>query len=282
MRIMILGGNGYLGRHLSDYLKKTGVEVVRTVRDTTQVGEEQLGEMISSDLLVIKKELRDNEYDAIINCVVVYEKKDTTLHEIIEANLVFALSVLDYAVESGVKKFVTIDTSLPKELNLYSFTKKSFADYGRFYVQKYGINFINIELEMFYGEDEPENRFLVYCCRKMIQGEELLLTDGTQKRDIIYISDVCRAIKVLLDASLEGFHSVPVGSGKAIRIREIIEYMHRYLQSESRLCFGAIPKRLGEPDCEANIRLLSSLGFECEYFWEKGIEHFCDGMREKL
>ena len=279
MRIMILGGNGYLGRHLSNYLMKMGEEVIRTVRDIKLMSGEQSKAIISSELSVIKKELRDNDYDVIINCVAVYEKKDTALHEIIEANLIFALSVLNYAVESGVKKFVTIDTSLPKELNLYSFTKKTFADYGRFYTQKYGINFINIELEMFYGEDEPENRFLVYCCRKMIRGEELLLTDGTQKRDIIYISDVCRAIKVLLEAPLEGFFIVPVGSGVAIRIREIIEYMHGYLKSESKLLFGAVPKRVGEPDCQADIHVLSSLGFECEYFWKKGIEHFCDGMK---
>jgi len=47
----------------------------------------------------------------------------------------------------------------------------------------------------------------------MLAGEELLLTEGTQKRDIIYISDLCAALRLVLEAPLNGYHDIPAGSG---------------------------------------------------------------------
>lgn len=132
---------------------------------------------------------------------------------------------------------------------------------------------------MFYGDDEPENRFLVSGCHKMLAGETVLLTEGTQRRDIIHIEDVCAAIKLLLNADMAGFHNIPVGSGCGVSIRRLLEYMQDVLGSESKLDFGAIPSRKNEPDCIADISILNSLGYELKYPWEKGIEYFCKEIK---
>ena len=234
---------------------------------------------IYADLGTIRKELNENAYDWIINCAAVYEKKEAQIHELVNANMVFALQVLDCAVECGIKKFLTIDTGLPKNFNLYSFTKKQFAEFGKFYAAQYGITFFNVALEMFYGEDEPRDRFLVGCCHKMLDGEELLLTRGTQKRDVIYIEDVCNAIRFLLTVNLTGFQNIPLGSGMAVSIRELLEYMHTALNSGSRLVFGAVPSRKNEPDCVADMGLLSSMGFYPEHTWKSGIAEFSRKMK---
>lgn len=279
MKALILGASGYLGRKVMQYLKALNHDVTGVYRKIPAEIEPEIVQAITADIKEIESELQSNKYDWIINCAAMYERKDTAVHEIVDANMIFALQVLNCAVESGVKNFLTVDTSLPKELNLYSFTKKSFADFGKFYAEKYGLNFINVVLEMFYGEDEPENRFLVRCCKSMLMGEELLLTEGIQKRDIIYIDDVCEAIRVLMDSSLEGFHNVPVGSGEAAQLRVILEYMHKVLASQSKLNFGAIPMRVNEPDCIADIAVLKKYGFEVKYPWKQGIKHLCEKLR---
>lgn len=279
MKIMVLGANGYLGRKVILHLKAQKHKVTGVYRKIPPKMKAENIDAITVDIKDISLEVQNNEYDWIVNCAAIYEGRDTAVHEIVDANMIFALQVLNCALEAGVKNFLTIDTSLPRELNLYSFTKKSFSDFGKFYAKKYEINFVNIVLEMFYGEDEPENRFLVRCCKSMIQGEELLLTEGTQKRDIIYIEDVCEAISVILDASLEGFQNVPVGSGEAVPLRTILEYMHEVLASESKLNFGAIPMRANEPDCVADIELLKKCGFVVRYPWKQGIEHLCEKLR---
>ena len=275
MRVMILGAGGYLGKKVIQCFLKAEHEVTgvyRTGRETVDIG---MINAISAEMDAIAAELQNREYDCIVNCAAVYERQGITLHEVVDANMIFALRVLNCAVECGVKKFITIDTSLPKEFNLYSFTKKQFAEFGEYYTKRYGIAFVNILLEMFYGEDEPDNRFLVSCCKKLLCGEELLLTAGTQKRDIIYIEDVCNAIKLLLEAQLDGFYNVPLGSGEAVPVRSLIEYMHHITESQSELKFGAIPARKNEPDCVADMTILKNMGFELKYPWRDGLRHLC-------
>lgn len=279
MRVLILGANGYIGKRIGRYLEENGHIVVKAIRNIQSQGQGLPERVVEAELASIRDDICRNGCDWIINCAVRYEGNGIAIHEIVDANMIYALKVLSCAVELGVKNFLTFDTSLPKELNLYSFTKKTFADFGKFYSERYGINFTNVVLEMFYGEDEPENRFLVRCCRTMLKGEELLLTKGTQKRDVIYINDVCEAVRILLKSSLNGFHDVPLGSGEAVQLRVLLEYMHKVLGSKSKLYFGAMPMRKEEPDCIADITLLKKYGFVVRYPWKLGIEQLCKKLR---
>lgn len=133
---------------------------------------------------------------------------------------------------------------------------------------------------MFYGEDEPEGRFLSDACRKMMRGERLFLTEGTQKRDIIYIEDVYDAIILLLQKVEKGFWNVPLGSGEAVPVRLLMEYMRHATGSVSKLDFGAVPVRINEPDCVADMSLLKNMGFQLKYPWKHGIDYLCQQMKK--
>lgn len=276
MRVLVLGANGYLGKKI--------IRCLSAFHDVTgayrKMPEEPAGiKKIGADIGGIRGALREEAYDWVINCVAAYEHAGVLSREVVDANMVFALHALDCAVECGVQGFLTFDTGLPRELNLYSFTKKQFAEFGAFYARKYGIIFLNVLLEMFYGEDEPKGRFLTESCRKIIQGEELLLTEGKQKRDIIYIDDVCRAVKLILESNMKGFCNIPLGSGEAVPVRCLIEYMHNIVGSASKLNFGALTVRDNEPDCVADMSILSSIGFAPKYSWEKGLRLLCEKIR---
>ena len=281
-RVLILGANGYLGNRLSKHLQERGYKIVKCIRNIPNSNADGVDEYLSANMLEVRRYIQLNEIDWIINCVAVYEKAATTSEQIISGNYCFPAQIFSVAIELGVKNFLTIDTSLPKELNTYSFSKKQFAELGAFWCEKKGINFVNVLLEMFYGEDEPENRFFVSCCKKMMRGEQLLLTEGMQKRDIVYIQDVCLGIETILNSTISGYLDVPLGTGEAVAICEIIKYMHKYLYSKSELQFGVIPVRKGEPNCVADMSVIKGLGFENSYMWREGIAHFCDEIKKRI
>ena len=273
MKIMILGARGYLGRKLTTYFREQGVKVVQVVReDDASKGVDT----INCDN--IYDELQSEQYDWVVNCVAVYEKNSIDRMAIIQANLIFALQVLEWVAITKTANFLTIDTSLPEELNLYSFSKKKFAEFGRFYSENYGLNFVNVILEMFYGADEPEDRFFHKCYKDMVLGGELLLTEGKQKRDIIHISDVCKGIEKIIYNKWNGYVNVPLGTGEAVSVREMLEYMHDILKSTSTLNFGALPLRKHEPNCISDISILKEKGFRPEYTWRKGILYLCNSL----
>ena len=178
MNVLVLGGNGYIGS-----------KIIRKLVDAPKVGEVVFTKRASSDLsrlsdliaLKIVRAIPANvdaidtamqymHFDLIMNMACSYGRKSSLYSNVIEANIDFPLRVLNCAVENGTKRFLTIGTGLPDELNMYSYSKKMFSEFGRYYAKYHDVDFYNLKLEMFYGADEPRNRFIPSIIEKMLTG----------------------------------------------------------------------------------------------------------------
>lgn len=276
MKFLILGGNGYLGSKIIKHLLNIGHSITCTKRknsDLTKLfGFEDYITIIPASATAVETALIYQKFDWILNMVCNYGR-DTVLYDnVIESNIEFPLSVLNLAVKYDIANYMTIGTGLPAKLNMYSFSKNLFSSFGEFYAEKHGINFINMRLEMFYGSDEPKDRFIPNCIIKMLHNEDIDLTFGTQKRDIVSVDDVIGAILCVLDSDLKGFHEIAVGTGEAPSIKNILIYIKEETGSMSNLNFGSIPARIGEPDCIADITELKKIGYKCKYEWKQGLK----------
>ena len=93
---------------------------------------------------------------------------------------------------------MTIGTGLPDNYNVYSFTKAKFSEFG-YFMSGSDMSFVDLKLELFFGgRDEPDNRFFKYCKDRLIKGEKVLLSNGTQLRDMICMEDVLYVVGKLL------------------------------------------------------------------------------------
>ncbi len=266
MNILIMGATGYLGSHVLDTLSK-GNSIFAICRKKSVENLKGVVSVLNNEYARLFKE---NKIDWIINCIGVYQKEERK--KVIEGNMSYPLQVMDTAVEYGVKNIINVNTSLPEDLNLYAFTKNELGRFGKFYSMQYGINFYNLPVEMFYGKDEPEGRFFTAMINKMKKNEDIYLTEGYQKRDIVHIEDVCQAIKLAMHSGWNGYYDIPVGTGEGRPIRELVEYIHEKINSSSNLLFGAVPMRKNEPDSIADISLLLSMGYKVKYPWREGLE----------
>lgn len=274
MTVLILGGNGYLGSKIVNSISVCDFVfcTVRTGESLNLLQESPNINIIDSSIDSVKNCITANKIDIIINTVCSYERSGINISTVIDSNLIYPASTIPYAIEHGIKRIITIDTSLPKDLNMYAQAKSMFAEIGKYYTQKISeLTFINIKLENYYGEDEPKNRFLHSVISSLKNNEDVLLTEGKQHRDFIYIDDVLRAIKLLTTFTAYGYYDVPLGTGEGPTIQEVVSYLKELLHSESRLLFGAIPSRFREPDCVADMSFLQSIGFENLYTYKKGL-----------
>lgn len=275
MKTLVFGGTGYLGSKVVKELLKQNksVCVFKRTHDYGFLADvKNEVEFITGDIHCVEEYLCDNQIDWILNFVGVYEKSGTDIAIIVQGNIMFELQLLNLAVKYNVTNFLTIDTGLPKNFNLYSFTKDKFNEFGKYYSHRYHINFYDIKLEMFYGKDEPNNRFLPLCVEKMKTNQTLELTEGTQQRDIMHIEDVVAAILAIMRSELKNYNEISVGSGESHSIREIIEYMHEISNSKSELRYGVIPMRHEEPNTKADLTILNSIGFQPKYDWKSGLK----------
>lgn len=275
MNILILGGNGYIGSKVARELYNAGHFVVCTKRVNSNLS--RLGDIrenikwIPASIDGIESALQYMPFDYVLNIVCNYGRSNTLYGDVLDANIEFPLKVLNTVVGHGTKKYMTIGTGLPDELNMYSFSKKMFSEFGRFYVEKHGITFHSLLLEMFYGADEPRDRFLPSLILKMINGETVKTTLGMQHRDIICSDDIVKAIIMVVHSDLEGFHEIPVGTGEAPTISEIVDFIWNNTGKKSKVCKGAIPMRIDEPDCVADTKTLRSIGSWNPIPWKQGI-----------
>ena len=224
----------------------------------------------------IETAMEYEHFDLILNMACSYGRKSVLYNNVIEANIDFPLHVLNSAVERGTKRFLTIGTGLPDELNMYSFSKKMFSEFGKYYASYHNIDFYNLKLETFYGADEPPNRFIPSLINKMIKGEDVDVTLGTQHRDIIAVNDILRAmLAVIYSTTLHGYQEISVGTGIAPSISELVDFIWEQTGKKSKINKGAIPMRENEPSCIADTRILRSLCDWNPINWKVGISDMC-------
>lgn len=307
MLVCVLGGTGYVGSRLIAELIKGDNLVFCVYRKNSKSTKDFLNnnkvKYIVSDYLILKDLFIKNKFDCIINTACTY-MKGTRIDDVVESNLIFPLRLLSLAVENyyGINsdynnyyrvktinentvlqekndfmeekqlRFISIGTGLPNNFNLYTYTKKQLNRMGHFFSNEYGLEYINIELENYYGEFEPADRFLPSVITKMLNNEDVPLTQGEQLRDYIYINDVINALLLFATKKdLPPYMDVPLGSGNAPSIKELVTYIKELVNSKSNLQFGKVPLRPNEPSSFANLAMYRMLGGKIEFNWKDGI-----------
>ena len=254
MKILVTGANGYLAKHLiSSFSEHTVYSLTR--------------ENWTKDLLLNFKP------DLIVHTIASYARNNETISETYESNLFSGIRLLEAASELVTPlTFINCGTSLVKETNLYSISKAQFVEFGRF-ISSDRLQFINMKLEHFYGFGALNNflSFIVGECKKNI---DIPLTSGYQKRDFIYIDDVCEAFNSVINNKdeFECFETIDVGTGVCNSIRGVVEKIKLITNSSSNLRFGQVPLRQNEvAEIRADITKLQSIGWNPRHTLDEGL-----------
>ncbi len=287
MRIAVAGANGWLGSNIAgEAIRRFGRDNVlclhRPGADLSRLHNSVTDPLCRTADCQLEA-LRDFQPDTVICTACSYKTKSEYIEESIDANYAYPAKLLIDAQATNCPVFISISTSLPRNLNLYAFTKSQFSDLGKFLVKQGKISFISFRCEAIYGPDEPSNRFISNVISKLKTDSPLALTVGTQHRDFVWIHDVVDAL--LFCAAItnreKNFLEIPMGSGAAPEIREIVTFLKDQLHSRSELCFGAVPMRENEPDLCADLTLLRSLGYPGKPLsWKQGLLKLIE--KEKL
>lgn len=275
--VLITGATGFLGSHLVKALLKDNYRVVILKRSFSNI--KRIENVLSQccvydiDQCELTKPFEDlGKIDAVIHAATCYGRNNDTMSEIVEANVLFPLRLLEISNFYKTNIFFNTDTFFNKEtvsysyLNTYTTSKRHFIDWGKQITQKQSIKFVNLKLEHIFGAGDDESKFVTYIIKSCLNNvDELKLTAGEQKRDFIHVDDVVSIYQLLLKKVREQptfYQEYPIGSGKAIMIRDFIKMIHRLTQSKTILKFGALPYREGEIIfSEASLEPLIKLGW---------------------
>jgi nucleoside-diphosphate-sugar epimerase len=249
MKIVVTGGNGYIGARLTMFLSKMGHRVVPVCRSIEFQDSQWIDSMDSivigdiTDEDVVYKIANINA-DVIIHLISLdHRQSELEPSHVNKVNVLSTWKLLHTCIPNGLKKFIyfstaqvygkvrnkVIDENYPlSPSNVYGLTHLLSEQICNYFNQISTCNILSVRLSNSYGSPVfPENNCwwlaINDMCKTAVENNEIrLLSDGSPLRDFIYFEDVCMAVKILIDFGDKTSENVyNLSSGVTYSIMEI-------------------------------------------------------------
>lgn len=286
-KVLLTGATGFLGSHLAYSLLKAGYKVLAYKRKESNIWRvrDVAKEIAWYDTEKIDKPFIENKkINCILHTATAYGRHGEKFSHLAETNILFPLKLIELSNYYESDTFINTDTTLEKNVNPYSLSKKHFYEWLRIAYNNSKV--INIKLEHIYGPKDDNGKFINYiidgCLRNI---PEIKLTTGEQKRDFLYIDDAVAGYLCILKQvnNLSGkFINIELGSGTSFAIKDVVNMIGALTGSRSQFLFGAIPFREKEAmDSKADISFLKSLAWQPKIALETGLQITIREMEDK-
>ena len=163
----------------------------------------------------------------------------------------------------------------------YSITKRTAEQLIISFCKTFDVKYRIMRIANVYGQDKTvssKKNVLGFLVGLMKENKPITLyDDGMQLRDYMHVTDICRALKLVVDSG-EYNQIYNIASGTALPFREIIEKVKRILGSESELLSIETPKfnQIAQAkNFSLNADKLKSLGFQQQVSLEDGLQTIC-------
>ena len=164
----------------------------------------------------------------------------------------------------------------------YSITKLCAENLIKSFANTYGMNYRILRLCNVLGPSDlnrsRKKNAIGWMIDELKADRNIKLYDhGSHTRDVMHVSDVCRAIKLVIDTGeLNTIYNI--GSGYPTQIGEIINFVKDHINSKSQINTIEPPefhKNVQVQDFWMNVEKIKSLGFVPEYTLEEGLKNMC-------
>ncbi|EBQ2734567.1 CDP-paratose synthase [Salmonella enterica] len=264
MKILIMGAFGFLGSRLTSYFESRHT-VIGLARKRNN--EATINNIIYTTENNWIEKIVEFEPNIIINTIACYGRHNEPATALIESNILMPIRVLE-SISSLDAVFINCGTSLPPNTSLYAYTKQKANELAAAIIDKVCGKYIELKLEHFYGAFDGDDKFTSMVIRRCLSNQPVKLTSGLQQRDFLYIKDLLTAFDCIINNvnNFPKFHSIEVGSGKAISIREYVDTVKNITKSNSIIEFGVVKERANELmySC-ADIAELEKIGWKREF-----------------
>jgi UDP-glucose 4-epimerase len=284
MRVLVVGGAGYIGSHMVKMLGDRGHEVATYDNLSSGFREAVLrGALIEADLGDVPRlrEVVASGFDAVMHfasCIEVGESVRMP-GKYYRNNVANALNLVDAMVAAGVGKLIfsstaavfgdpqaqRVDESHPRSpINPYGRSKAMVEDMLGDFDRAHGLRSVSLRYFNAAGADpagqlgerhEPETHLIPLVLQAAsgrrthidVFGQDYPTPDGTCVRDYVHVEDLCRAHLLALEYLASGGASTAfnLGNGDGFSVQEVIDAAARV--SGRRIASQDRPRRAGDP-----------------------------------
>lgn len=291
MKVVIIGSEGFIGKHLQQYMKEQGHEVWGVDVVTRWADQEQyfLMDASNSDFNTVFKH---TQYDLCVNCsgaASVPESlnnptRDYFLNTVNVFKLLEAIrneqtrcrfiNLSSAAVYGNPERLPVSESALPNPLSPYGLHKLQAEQICREFHEYHHLKTCSLRIFSVYGPGLQKQLFWDLL-KKANSGQAFsLFGTGMESRDFIYISDLVRVIELVYQHSDFKADLINVANGEEVYIRDAVSVFFSFFQREISYTFSG-DSRKGDPvNWKADISIIKSYGYRAEVDMPAGLEAF--------
>lgn len=175
---------------------------------------------------------------------------EVNFDEYISYNITATQRLLEAIKNKGVKKLIyassstvygnydelsMAETNNLKPISLYGVTKLTGEKLCHYYGNTYGIDVDIFRFFTVYGPHQRPDMAFHKFIKNILMDEEInVYGDGTQKRDFIYVNDICKVITKVLDFDIKD-EVMDVGGGVSLSVNESIAIIEEILKKKAKI-----------------------------------------------
>jgi UDP-glucose 4-epimerase len=295
MRVLVVGGNGFIGSHVVDALLHQGCTVVvydinsERYRKPLPAVKHVVGSLEDVSRLATAF---SGGIDGVVHLVSTTSPKTSNENLALDlANVTGALGLLDLCVKFKVRKVVFASSGgtvygIPQNLPIleshptepvcpYGITKLAIEKYLHFYQHVYNLDYVVLRIANPYGARQSPNApqgVVSVLMNKMIQGEPFTVWgDGSVIRDFVDVRDVANLFVFAVKSAATGIFNAGTGIGTSID--QLVTLMSSLLDVKPRLYYQ--PSRA----CDVPAVILDCEKAAQTYSWRPQIA-LADGLSD--
>ncbi len=261
-RVLITGGNGFIGSHLVDALAASGKHEVLVLGTRPRPYD-----ALPADVTFVQGDVRDAN---LLGCLLadyeieaVYHAAWSSISETairnqtadIEKNLVPLVRLLDACRDSDVRRVLFLSTGgavygLPRTnlvnedhpthpISPYGITKLAAEKYLRMYRELHGLEYVILRPSVPYGPRQDPNRrqgAVTVFTHRALQGEPITIWgEGESLRDYFYVGDMVTPLINAMDIPFAGDMTFNLAGKRGYTLLELVSVLEEVLNVRVRV-----------------------------------------------
>jgi len=305
-RILVVGGDGFIGSHLTENLIKTGANVIVAGKSSTlkNIKSENQIKYIKTDLVELRecKKIIKN-IDIIFQLAGIaggIEYSGLNHGSLFTKNSLINLNMLEAAKESSVKYYQYLSSVgiypdkknlLKEEEGFQNNPVKSHFGYGwakrigelqcKLFSEEFGMNISVIRPDNTYGPrdnfDPQQSRVIPSLIYKTFEsdGDIHVWGSGSQKRTFVYVKDLVRGMLLGLEKYAKP-DPINISSGKEISIKELVKKIIKISNKQINLKFDKSKPESSNRRSMDITKAIKNLKFHPKWSIDEGLKETID------
>jgi nucleoside-diphosphate-sugar epimerase len=306
-RVLVTGGSGFIGSHLTRRLVELGADVYVLVKYNSVVDNVRIAGLwdrvtpVEADIRNADslRRLREIRPEIIFHLAAYNHVGDSFFHvsEAVDSNSKGTVNVLEAYDEYD--RFIYISTSevyghqerLPFQEDSFPHPRSPYA-VGKYAGEMYArMKWISeskpvVVVRPFnaYGPYQSPRAVTAELIIACLRGDDVITTEGYQTREFNFVGDLVEGFILAADSPNAVGEIINLGCGEETRIRDRVEQIHELSQSTSRLRIGELAGRPGEilRMVADNSKAADLLGWSPKIGSEQGLTTTIDWYRRFL